>query len=303
MLSLRRTIGGSGTDPASRLGLQPDAPHDGPRPPFPLCSDGGVGPTTRSTIRSPPGLVVRLSVAPRRWWPISPLRAADAEAPGRARSRHLAFKCGMQRSAGLTSHRLACGDGHGRQRLPPSGGAGSIFRSRISHDYRRHRQFVLLAKRNVVPKGQHEVSSGAVSAADMSLVALEFLRNPTAMGAIAPSSGRLAEAVVAPIPRNGDPLVVELGSGTGAFTRAIQERLGGRGHHLAVELNPRLAELTALRYPAVEVVQQSAAHLPEILASRGLGRADVVVSGLPWAAFPAAPSAVDSRRDTRRHQP
>ncbi|HZA09006.1 dynamin-like GTPase family protein [Mycobacterium sp.] len=32
--SLRRIIGGSGTDPASRLGLSPDAPYDGPRAAF-----------------------------------------------------------------------------------------------------------------------------------------------------------------------------------------------------------------------------------------------------------------------------
>lgn len=34
MASLRRLIGGSGTDPASRLGLQPDTPYDGPRAAF-----------------------------------------------------------------------------------------------------------------------------------------------------------------------------------------------------------------------------------------------------------------------------
>jgi replication fork clamp-binding protein CrfC len=34
MASLRRVIGGSGTDAASRLGLQPDAPYDGPRAAF-----------------------------------------------------------------------------------------------------------------------------------------------------------------------------------------------------------------------------------------------------------------------------
>ena len=34
MASLRRIIGGSGTDAASRLGLQPDPPYDGPRAAF-----------------------------------------------------------------------------------------------------------------------------------------------------------------------------------------------------------------------------------------------------------------------------
>jgi phosphatidylethanolamine/phosphatidyl-N-methylethanolamine N-methyltransferase len=79
--------------------------------------------------------------------------------------------------------------------------------------------------------------------------------------------------------------VVELGCGTGTFTGAIQSRLGARGVHIAVEVNTRLADLTAQRYPSVEVVQCSAEHLPEILAQRGLPHADVVISGLPWASF------------------
>lgn len=114
----------------------------------------------------------------------------------------------------------------------------------------------------------------------------EFLRTPMRTGALLPSSARLASAVVAPIPRRGDPVVVELGPGTGAFTAAIRDRLSGRGHQLAVELNPRLAEYTARRFPSVDVVTADAARLPAILAERGLPGADVVVSGLPWASFP-----------------
>ncbi len=87
----------------------------------------------------------------------------------------------------------------------------------------------------------------------------------------------------------GDPVVVELGPGTGSFTRAIQDRLGGRGRHLAVELNPRWAELLAARHPGVDVVRADARTLPGLLAQRGLGRADAVVSGLPWAAYTPGP--------------
>src|SRR6201988_3172240 len=41
--SLRRIIGGSGTDAASRLGLQPDAPYDGPRAAFAAAQRWGGG--------------------------------------------------------------------------------------------------------------------------------------------------------------------------------------------------------------------------------------------------------------------
>ncbi|MFB4273884.1 MULTISPECIES: class I SAM-dependent methyltransferase [unclassified Nonomuraea] len=114
----------------------------------------------------------------------------------------------------------------------------------------------------------------------------QFLRSPATIGAFAPSSRRLAAAVCAPIPERGEPVVAELGPGTGAFTVEIQERLAGRGHHMAVELNEPLAQLLAERFPTVDVVHDDATRLGELLGERGLRMADVVVSGLPWAAFP-----------------
>jgi phosphatidylethanolamine/phosphatidyl-N-methylethanolamine N-methyltransferase len=56
------------------------------------------------------------------------------------------------------------------------------------------------------------------------------------------------------IPESGEPVVVELGAGTGACTGVIQHRLGGRGHHIAVAINPTFAELLATRYRHVEVI-------------------------------------------------
>lgn len=123
---------------------------------------------------------------------------------------------------------------------------------------------------------------------DTALFFGQFLRAPATVGAFAPSSRRLAASVCTPVPERGEPTVVELGPGTGPFTEEIQRRLGGRGHHLAVELNASMADLLTRRFPAVDVVHGDAADLTSLLTDRGLGRADVVVSGLPWAAFPAA---------------
>ncbi|PRY31999.1 hypothetical protein CLV70_102210 [Pseudosporangium ferrugineum] len=74
-------------------------------------------------------------------------------------------------------------------------------------------------------------------------------------------------------------------AGTGAFTAAIRHRLAGRGRHLAVEINPRFAGLLAERHPGVDVAVADARDLGDVLAARGHPRADVIVSGLPWAAF------------------
>lgn len=120
---------------------------------------------------------------------------------------------------------------------------------------------------------------------DTTLFLGQWLRSPGTIGAVAPSSQRLAETVTTPVPHRGDPVVVELGPGTGAFTGEIQRRLAGRGHHLAVEINPRLAAFLTARHPGVDVVVGDAARLPQLLRERGLDRADAIVSGLPWAAF------------------
>ncbi|MFD1537148.1 class I SAM-dependent methyltransferase [Nonomuraea guangzhouensis] len=121
---------------------------------------------------------------------------------------------------------------------------------------------------------------------DTALLLGQFLRAPAKIGAFAPSSRRLATAVCAPLPERGEPTVVELGPGTGPFTAEIQRRLSGRGHHMAVEVNQSLATLLAQRFPVVDVVHDDATKLSRLLGERGLRQADVVISGLPWAAFP-----------------
>jgi phosphatidylethanolamine/phosphatidyl-N-methylethanolamine N-methyltransferase len=118
-----------------------------------------------------------------------------------------------------------------------------------------------------------------------------FLRHPMRVGAVAPSSAALAAQAIAPVPGLGDPVVVELGPGTGTFTKAIQERLGGRGRHVVVEIDEVFAKVLRRRFRRVEVVVADAARLPQLLAPLGLSGVDAVVSGLPWAAYTSSQRA------------
>jgi phospholipid N-methyltransferase len=116
--------------------------------------------------------------------------------------------------------------------------------------------------------------------------AAQFARAPMATASVWPSSTALARATVDAALRAApaDPVVVELGAGSGAFTGLLARRLAGRGRQLAVEINPVLAHRLADRFPGVEVVPADVADLPALLALRGLAHADVVVSGLGWSA-------------------
>ncbi|PWK36042.1 class I SAM-dependent methyltransferase [Actinoplanes xinjiangensis] len=113
----------------------------------------------------------------------------------------------------------------------------------------------------------------------------EFLRHPMRTAAIMPSPPPVARNMAAAVPETGDPLVVELGPGTGPFTSEIQKRLRGRGRHVAVELNERFAVRLQRRYPELDVAVGDAVQLRQILDERGLGYADVIVSGLPHGLF------------------
>src|SRR4051812_12259157 len=121
-----------------------------------------------------------------------------------------------------------------------------------------------------------QANSAPPAATDLWIFVREFARAPIRTGAIAPSSRRLATTVTAVVPERGDPVVVELGPGTGAFTEQIQRRLGGRGRPLAIELTSGLAELVGRRFPEVGVVPGNAAQPPDILSRHGIERADVV---------------------------
>ncbi|QNG55768.1 methyltransferase domain-containing protein [Pseudonocardia petroleophila] len=97
--------------------------------------------------------------------------------------------------------------------------------------------------------------------------------------------------MLAPLSLDGDPVVVELGAGTGRVTDALAARLAGRGRHVAIELNPELARRLAARHPGVTVVPGDAGDLPALLRGLGIGRVDAVSSLLPWVAWASAPIA------------
>jgi phospholipid N-methyltransferase len=87
------------------------------------------------------------------------------------------------------------------------------------------------------------------------------------------------------VPRTGEPVVVELGPGTGAVSDVIAAKLPPGARHLAVELDPDMVAYLRRTRPGLEVVPGNAADLGKLLADRGIDRVDAVVCGLPWALF------------------
>jgi len=109
-----------------------------------------------------------------------------------------------------------------------------------------------------------------------------FLRRPWTVGAVAPSSARLARAIVRRLPLEQAETVVELGAGTGAITRQILARVGPRTAFITLELDGRHVARLRRMHPGLRVQRASAEHLGAVLARHGRGTADCIVCGLPW---------------------
>jgi phospholipid N-methyltransferase len=112
-----------------------------------------------------------------------------------------------------------------------------------------------------------------------------FVRRPTRTGAVTPSSRELAELMTADLGLHEAETVVELGAGTGAFTRLIGERVKGGALVLAFEIDRDLAAELQTEIPGVRIVNDSAERILEHLKAAGRERADCIISGLPWALF------------------
>lgn len=114
----------------------------------------------------------------------------------------------------------------------------------------------------------------------------EFLRSPTSVGAVWPSSRELADLIVRSADVPAAKHVLELGPGNGAVTGSILASLQPGAKFLAIEKSPSLASKTAQRYPNARILEGCATRLSGHLREENFPAPDAVVSGLPWASFP-----------------
>jgi len=119
------------------------------------------------------------------------------------------------------------------------------------------------------------------------LLLKRFLKNPGRIGAVMPSGHALCHMMLADLDLEHSGAIAELGPGTGVFTRAILSHIGAGTRFFAVELDPVIYRELCRKMPEVSIYNDNAARLDKICAEHDVGALDAVISGLPWAAFPA----------------
>ena len=115
-----------------------------------------------------------------------------------------------------------------------------------------------------------------------------FLKNPVMVGSIIPSSRVLIEKMLDPVDWANTKLFVEYGPGVGTFTRPVLDQLAPDSTLVTIDTNPDFTRYLkeSIDDPRLVPVTGSAADVEKILADRGLGAADYVLSGLPFSTLP-----------------
>jgi phospholipid N-methyltransferase len=113
-----------------------------------------------------------------------------------------------------------------------------------------------------------------------------FFKNPLKVGAIAPSSPDLALKMIEGVEPDENNRVLEIGCGTGAITKFLQDLIPSRHLYLGIEIDQDFVGHLESEFPKLDFVCSDACEAENILAKRSFGKVSYVISGLPFVVLP-----------------
>ncbi|MGC2236608.1 MAG: methyltransferase domain-containing protein [Pyrinomonadaceae bacterium] len=113
-----------------------------------------------------------------------------------------------------------------------------------------------------------------------------FIKNPLKVGAITPSSPELASKMIEGIIPSADNVVLELGVGTGAITKFLQEIVPDEKSYLGIELDGNLVKSLRTKFPDMKIVRGNACDLEKIHQKSGVGKVSSIICCLPFVSLP-----------------
>lgn len=110
---------------------------------------------------------------------------------------------------------------------------------------------------------------------------LEFIKNPKEIGAICSSSKSLAKNITLNVDSDVS-YIAEIGSGNGVFTKEIIKKINNDTTFFVVEINDCLAKNMRKNFPSLDVRNENANNILNIMKEKNIEKLDVVISGIPW---------------------
>jgi phosphatidylethanolamine/phosphatidyl-N-methylethanolamine N-methyltransferase len=116
-----------------------------------------------------------------------------------------------------------------------------------------------------------------------------FFSERKQVGAVAPSSRFLVKSMCDKIDFENSKVILELGPGTGVFTKEILKRALPDATIILLELNENFYKLLKETFtdPRVEVLYRSADEIDVVLKERNIEKVDAILSSLPLTVIPA----------------
>ncbi|MBA3631942.1 MAG: hypothetical protein H0W58_03880 [Acidobacteria bacterium] len=113
-----------------------------------------------------------------------------------------------------------------------------------------------------------------------------FLKNPLKVGAITPSSPELAQKMVQGLSPNENEIILELGVGTGAITKFLQDSIPDEKSYLGIELDKDLVKSLKRKFPELKIVRGNACDVFSLHQKTNLGKVGYIISCLPFVSIP-----------------
>lgn len=130
------------------------------------------------------------------------------------------------------------------------------------------------------------------------IFARNFFKNPRMLGSVVPSSRFLVEQLLRDIKWDEARVIVEYGPGVGTISEEILKRMRSDATLIVFEVNDEFVDMLSRRFddPRMRIVHRSATEVMDVLREMGLGRADYVISGIPFSIM-----SVDNRLGVLRN--
>lgn len=113
-----------------------------------------------------------------------------------------------------------------------------------------------------------------------------FLKKPMTVGAVAPSSPDLARKMIEGVEADENNVVLEIGCGTGAITKFLQDLIPTRKSYIGIEIEKGFVERLETEFPNLNIVCGDACKATQIIAEHQLGKVSYIISGLPFVVLP-----------------
>lgn len=108
-----------------------------------------------------------------------------------------------------------------------------------------------------------------------------FIKKPRQIGSIIPSSKKLSEKMAEQINYQSANTIVELGPGTGPYTKLILDRKKEQTRYIAFEKNNDMKKILKNKFNGIEIYSK-AEEMTDVFEKNNIKDINYIISGLPF---------------------